>query len=320
LPRLSRWSLAFVLTMAVLGMLPILPLPAFFFNVLAITFMFAAMSDSWTLIGGYTGYMNIGSAAFFGIGAYTTAILLQSYHLSPLLTAPVAGIFAVSLALVVGIPTLRLRGSYFALATLTLPLLMSDLFVALPDFTGGGRGIMNLHLPGVRVGLEPQVFYVSFFSLMIIAMLVAYAVENSKFGLGLMAIREDEDAARMCAVDATKLKNIAFMISAFFIGVAGGLYTPYLSYVNPSLAFDILITISPVLMAIFGGKGTWIGPIIGAFILDLVRQYLSFLILSEMNTLVFGLMLIAVMMLMPNGIIGFLRSPRFARLRNSKRA
>ena len=306
--------------MAAFGILPILPLPTFFFNVLAITFMYAAMSDSWTVVGGYAGYMNIGSAAFFGVGAYTTALLLKGYHLSPLLTAPVAGIFAVCLALVVGLPTLRLRGSYFALATLTLTLLMADLFVGIPDFTGGGRGITNLHIPGVSVGLEPQVFYTSFFALMIIAMAVAYAIENSKFGLGLMAIREDEDAARMCAVNATKLKNMAFIISAYFIGVAGGLYTPYLSYVNPSLAFSILITISPVLMALFGGKGSWIGPIVGAFILDLVRQCLSFLILSEVNTLVFGLMLIAVMMLMPNGIVGFLRGPKFARLRSTKKA
>jgi branched-chain amino acid transport system permease protein len=303
--------------MVAFGLLPILPLPAFFFNVLAITFMYAAMADSWNVIGGYTGYMSIGSAGFFGVGAYTTALLLQGYGLSPILTAPVAGIFAVGLALIIGLPTLRLRGSYFALATLTVTLLLGDLFVGLPEITGGGRGIMNLHIPNLTVGLEPQVFYMSFFTLMIITIVVAYAVENSKFGLGLMAIREDEDAARMCAVNAPKLKNMAFMISAFFIGVAGGLFTPYLSYVNPSLAFNILITISPVLMAIFGGKGSWMGPIIGAFILDIVRQYLSFLILSELNTLVFGLMLIVVMILMPQGILGFLRGPRLARLRGS---
>lgn len=303
--------------MAGLALLPIFPIPAFFFNVLAITFMYAAMSDSWNLIGGYAGYMNIGSAGFFGVGAYTTALLLQGYGLSPILTAPVAGIFAVGLALVIGLPTLRLRGSYFALATLTLTLLLGDLFIGLPEITGGGRGIMNLHIPGVAVGSEPQVFYICFFTLMIITIAVAYAVENSKFGLGLMAIREDEDAARMCAVNAPKLKNVAFMMSAFFIGVAGGLFTPYLSYVNPSLAFNILITISPVLMAILGGKGTWMGPIIGAFTLDLVRQYFSFLILSELNMLVFGVMLIAVMIVMPQGIIGFLRGRKLTYLRGS---
>ena len=304
-PRVSRLGLGVAVAIAALAVLPLFSLPGFVFRILAVTFMYVVMAESFNWVGGYAGYVSLGNAAFFGIGAYTTAILLRDYGLSPFLTMFLGAIIAMVLAWGIGLSTLKLRGSYFTLTTLAVTLLLGQMFMGLENLTGGGRGIYNLHARELTPAQEPAAFYLIFLALMIGSIVMSYRIENSCLGLRLMAIRENEDAAVSLGVEATKLKSTVFAISAFFLGVAGGIYSSFLSYVNPDIAYGVLTTVTPVLMAILGGRGTWLGPVIGAFILDLSRQYLSFLIMSELNLLVFGGALIIVILVLPAGLIGF---------------
>jgi branched-chain amino acid transport system permease protein len=302
------FELGFAILCIVLALAVLLPVPTFYFSILAIVFMYAAMAESWNLIGGYAGYQSFGNAAFFGIGAYVVAILLRDYGISPLITMFLGGVFAMGLAVVIGYPTLRLRATaYFSLVTLGIALVMSSVFVASRALTGGGIGIQNVHIPGLALDMESQGFYILFLALLVATVFAAHRVERSKLGFGLLAIRENEDAALVLGVDATKLKLKAFLLSAFFTGLAGGLYAPYLSWINPGLVFGVLISITPVLMTIFGGRGVWIGPVIGGFTLGLVRQYMTFTVQAEFSLVVYGVVLIITVIAMPRGVFGFVK-------------
>ena len=300
------WKILSILIVA-LAVFPLFPFPgsSFVLRILAVTFMYVVMAESFNWVGGYTGYVSLGNAAFFGIGAYTTAMFVKYYHLSPLYTFFLGGILAMGLAWGIGYRTLKLRGAYFTLTTLGVTLLLGQLFMSLEDITGAGRGIWNVRFPELTSAQEPTAFYLIFLALMVVTMILSYRIENSCLGLRLMAIREDEDAAVSLGVEADKLKLTIFAWSAFFMGLAGGIYAPFLAYINPDIAYGILMTVTPLLMTILGGMGSWLGPVIGAFILDLSRQYLSFLIMSELNLLVFGVILIIVVLVMPGGIVGF---------------
>jgi branched-chain amino acid transport system permease protein len=301
-------ELGFAILCIALALAVFLPVPSFYFSILAIVFMYAAISSSWNLIGGYSGYQSFGNATFFGIGAYVVAILLRDYGISPLITMFLGGAFAVGLAVVIGYPTLRLRATaYFSLVTLAVALVMSSVAVASRALTGGGIGIQNIHIPGLALEIESQAFYLLFLALLVATVLVAHRVEKSKLGFGLLAIRENEDAALVLGVDATKVKLKAFLLSAFFTGLAGGLYAPYLSWINPGLVFSVLISITPALMTIFGGRGVWIGPVVGGFILGLVRQYMTFTVQAELSLVVYGVVLIITVLAMPRGVVGFVK-------------
>jgi len=232
------------------------------------------------------------------------AILWHFQKISPLITPFIGAFFAMLIAICIGYPTLRLRGYYFSLATLSLPLIASSLVVSFPDVTLAGRGIPNIFAPEIPFGLRPQAYYLMFLGYMIVCVLIAYKIERSKFGRGLTAIREDEDAAAVCGIDATKLKVEIFMLSGFLTGIAGGLFASYLTYVSPSTVFGILLSVSPVLMTILGGKGYWIGPVIGAFTLDILRNYVAYGVLSVLNELVLGVVLVVIVLLAPKGIYG----------------
>jgi len=294
----------FVVFSALLASLAVLQTPTFVLVFLAVTFMYVGFSESWNLVGGYIGYLSLGHGALFGVSAYTVAILWNFYKISPLITPFIGAFFAMLVAICIGYPTLRLRGYYFALATLSLPLIASGLVNSFPDVTLAGRGIPNVSPPEIAFLLRPNAYYAMFLGYMILCVLIAYKVENSKFGHGLMAIREDEDAAAVCGINATKMKVEAFMLSGFLTGIAGGLFASYLTYVSPSSVFGILLSVTPVLMTILGGRGRWIGPVIGAITLDLLRNYISYSVLSVLNSLVLGVVLIVIVLLAPKGIYG----------------
>lgn len=283
-----------------------LPAPIFWYTVLAVTFMYAGLSESWNIVGGYAGYTSLGHGALFGVSAYLVALLWHYLGVSPLITPFLGGLIAGAIAIGIGYPTMRLRGYYFALATLSLPIISEGIIVSFPYVTLGGRGISNIYAPEIPFEIRPQAYYLLFLLYMVVCAIIAHKIEGSKFGTGLVAIREDEEAAVMCGVNGTKLKVEAFIISGFLTGIAGGLYSSYLTYISPSSTFGILVSVTPVLMCILGGKETWLGPIIGAFTLDLVRQYVSYTVLSVLNTLIFGAVLVVVMLLAPQGIIGLL--------------
>jgi branched-chain amino acid transport system permease protein len=257
------------------------------------------------LIGGFTGYLSFGHVAFFGIGTYTSAMLFQKIGLSPFMGAIPAGIMAAFVAWVIGYPCLRLRGPYFAVVTLCFAFMM-DLIVKNWAFLGGSEGV-HLKLIQMEIQLSRSIFYEIFFGLALVTVVVVRQVQRSKFGVGLASIREDEDVAQTLCIHTSNLKLKAFVLSAFFPGVAGGIYAYYISYIHPDVVFDINVSILIVLMALFGGGGSWVGPLIGAGFISIVNELLSTFIKPEIARIIYGSMFMAVILFMPNGVVAYVR-------------
>ncbi len=299
--RIVRSAAALALGLVVF--FPFLGPQIYFIHLFAGLFMMVALAQSWNLLGGYTGYLSLGHVTFFGIGAYTSAVCLNDYGISPFLTAPLGGVIAALLALIIGYPSLRLRGPYFSVTTLSLAFLAQ---VAAFNSTpmGGGYGIQLPSLP-LPIRQTETVFYFAFLALAVVVVWWARRMERSQSGLALLAIRNDEDVAEVFGVDVVRAKLKAFVMSAFFPGVVGGIFAYQISYIDPHSAFDIGLSINMLLMAMFGGAGRWAGPIVGAAVVYLLSQTLSFVIPSELNRVVFGIILVLVVFAMPHGIIGF---------------
>ncbi|RLB34469.1 MAG: branched-chain amino acid ABC transporter permease [Deltaproteobacteria bacterium] len=306
-PRSSLFAGAMIVLLA-LAIFPWLGAPVYFVSLLFTVFMYVCLATSWNLIGGYAGYLSFGHVAFFGIGAYTTALLVKGFHLSALetiLSSVPAGFVAMLVALLVGYPCLRLRGPYFAVVTLCFAFVM-DLLIKNLNFLGGPEGLwlksMDLPIQTVRAILFEAMLGVTALSIA-----VAYWTDRSKFGAGLRAIREDEEVAQTMAINAPKLKMQAFALSAFFPGMAGGIYAYYLTYIHTDVVFDMMISILIVLMALFGGGGTLLGPIIGAVLLTLINEGLSTFVKAELARIIYGSLFVGVIIFLPNGIMEFFR-------------
>jgi len=298
----AGWAAA-VLGLGLLAVFPFLGPQIYFVRLLAGLYMQVALAESWNLLGGYTGYLSLGQVTFFGIGAYTSAVCLSTYGISPFLTAPLGGVLAVLVAVAIGYPSLRLRGPYFSVTTLSVAFLAQ---VAAFNTTqvGGGYGIQLPSLP-LPIWQTEAVFYWVFLGLAAAVVWCARAMERSRFGLALLAIRNDEEAAEVFGVDVVRAKLKAFVLSAFFPGVVGGMFAYQISYIDPRSSFDIGLSIDMLLMAMFGGAGRWAGPIVGAGVVYLLAQTLAFVIPSELNRVVFGGILVLVVYAMPQGIMGF---------------
>ncbi|MBW1669031.1 MAG: branched-chain amino acid ABC transporter permease [Deltaproteobacteria bacterium] len=297
-----------MIVLLALAIFPWLGAPVYFVSLLFTVFMYVCLATSWNLIGGYAGYLSFGHVAFFGIGAYTTALLVKGFHLSALetiLSSVPAGFVAMLVALLVGYPCLRLRGPYFAVVTLCFAFVM-DLLIKNLNFLGGPEGLwlksMDLPIQTVRAILFEAMLGVTALSIA-----VAYWTDRSKFGAGLRAIREDEEVAQTMAINAPKLKMQAFALSAFFPGMAGGIYAYYLTYIHTDVVFDMMISILIVLMALFGGGGTLLGPIIGAVLLTLINEGLSTFVKAELARIIYGSLFVGVIIFLPNGIMEFFR-------------
>lgn len=295
-------------TLLLLGLFPWLNPPVYYISLLFTVFMYVTLATSWNLIGGYTGYLSFGHVAFFGLGAYTTAFLFNLLHLSPLatiLSSIPAGGAAALVALIIGIPCLRLRGPYFAVITLCFAFVV-ELAVKNLSILGGADGLWlkSMDLP---IALARSILFEVMMVLMLISVAASFLVGRSRFGAGLRAIKEDEEVAQTMAIDSARLKIGAFVLSALFTGVAGGIYAYYLAYIHPDIVFDINISILVVLMALFGGGGSWLGPVIGAVLLTLINEGLSTFVRAELARIIYGGLFIIVTIYMPNGIIDFFR-------------
>jgi branched-chain amino acid transport system permease protein len=305
---LPRWQLVGSALLLLLGLFPWLTPPVYYISLLFTVFMYVTLATSWNLIGGYTGYLSFGHVAFFGIGAYTTAFLFNLLHLSPLatiLSSIPAGGAAALVALIIGVPCLRLRGPYFAVITLCFAFVV-ELAVKNLSILGGADGLWlkSMDLP---IELARSILFEVMMLLMLIAVAAAFLVGRSRFGAGLRAIKEDEEVAQTMAIDSARLKIGAFALSALFTGMAGGIYAYYLAYIHPDIVFDINISILIVLMALFGGGGSWLGPVIGAVLLTLINEGLSTFVRAELARIIYGGLFIIVTIYMPNGIIDFFR-------------
>jgi len=261
------------------------------------TFLYVAQGLAWNILGGYAGYVSFGYAAFFGLGAYTTALLWLAGW-PPVLTYPVAGLVAAAFSLVVGGPTLRLVGPYFSIATIGVGEAMRILMLNLDRITGGASG---LNLPTTVP--SKTWFYYAALVFAALAFGVAAWVRGSRFGLGLAALRMDQEAAESLGVRTAVFKNLAHVTSAVLVGACGGLYATYLQYVHPDTVFSFTESISLVLIALIGGLGTLWGPILGAGVFYAVQDYLQ-TSYPTFHLLAYGVLLIFILLFEPKGLAG----------------
>jgi branched-chain amino acid transport system permease protein len=277
-------------------------------DTLGTVFMYIVMTQAWNILGGYGGYLNFGMVTYFGIGAYTTALFYQYYELSPFLTAPLAGVAAGIFGVLIGIPTLRLRGAYFAVVTMIVTFAVEIATLTL-NFTQGAMGIYLAPLSASPRAVE-QLFFFLFFGLAVLTTMLVYGVEHSNFGWALVAIREDEDAAEIIGVRTTEIKWIANALAAFLTGVVGGLYAERVLYIEPTSTFTLDTSLNVVLMAVIGGSASWQGPLIGAPLVLLVAQFLRVIITSDANRALFSLIVILIALFVPDGVMGMARAMR----------
>jgi branched-chain amino acid transport system permease protein len=263
-------------------------------------FMWVALAQSWNLISGLTGYVSFGHVAFFGTGAYAAAILVTTHGWHWVPACFTGGIAGVVLALIIGYPCLRLKGPYFAIAMLGLNEVMRVLVSYFEGLTGGGLGIS---LPVLYASV--QIYYGMGLAAIVVTAAV-YLIITSRFGLRLMTIREDEIAAEAMGIDTARYKLYAFLLSAFIPGVVGGLFARDQGYIEPISVFPLLTTITMIVMALFGGKGTIWGPVLGAVML-FVFQELVWVRFLYLHQILFGAIIVFVVLLMPRGILGVLQ-------------
>jgi branched-chain amino acid transport system permease protein len=303
--RVAPSAVLVALLFVVLGLYPLTAPSNYMLGFLLILFMYAALASAWNILGGFAGYLSFGHVAFFGLGAYTTALLLFYLGWSPFLTAVLGGLVGGLFALLVGYPTLRLRGPYFSLVTLVLALAVHIVILNAP-MTQGAQG-MFLPFPRVSVSTNQVIFYEAMLLMMALSVFTLRGVGKSKLGLGLAAVREDEQAAQTLGVNTTQLKLRAFVLSAFLTGMVGGIYAYYRSYLHPSFVFDTLISINIVLMALFGGRLSWAGPLLGAVLLSVINEFLTIRVEAYIARIVFGLLLMVVILFLPNGLMSYIR-------------
>jgi branched-chain amino acid transport system permease protein len=305
-----HWPISRELTVILVGgaLLAVVPLGLdniYLLTLLFTVFTYAALAVGWNIIGGYTGYLSFGHAAFFGIGGYATALLFANLGWSPFLTTPLGGLLAALVALVVGYPCLRLRGPYFALVTLILALAARAVVLNV-EWTGGSSGLF-LKIPEMDALANRILFYEAMLAVLLVSALAAYGVLHSKLGIGLITIREDEEVAQTLGIDATRLKMAAFLLSAFLAGMVGGIFSYYRTYVYPNVMFDLNLSVMVVLMALFGGRQTWLGPVVGAAVLSVVSEFLTLQMGNEAARVLFGLLMVVVVLYLPDGLLSCVR-------------
>jgi branched-chain amino acid transport system permease protein len=277
----------------------------YFVRLLAVIFLWIGKAGCWNIISGYTGYIDFGAVGYYGIGSYVTALLMSKGHTPFLVSILVSGLVSASIALPIGLPTLRLRGAYFGIATLAFAEATKQIILEF-DKTVGVNFFEGPHGITLPMGPKNEFFYYIGFGVMMVVIGIAYWIKRSKFGYALRAIHEAEQAAELSGVDTLRNKVKAYMIGAFFLGVIGGVEAYWLTYITPHMVFDVLITIQMVVMSLLGGMGTVFGPVVGASFLTIVYELLH-RDFPYTYTIIVGLIIVVVVLLMPKGIVGTLR-------------
>lgn len=345
-------ALPLVLAAAVLTGLALLPRfveSPYALHIMILLFLSTIMGESWNILGGYTGQYSVGHAAYFGVGAYATMILMQNHQIAPWygVWAGVAAVVVV--ALVIGSICFRLRGPYFVLASIAVAEIMRLSAMNLKDLTNGAEGILAVDIPPLVIGgttvtdfLSKVPFYYAGLALAVLTILVTYLVQHSKLGYCFQAIREDQDAAHSLGINLSLYKNVALGISAIFTALAGSFYAVYVGFIDPTTVLALDLSVQIVLICIIGGIGTIWGPVVGALVLvplsealrsNLVTQVLvgsgmvsaeskvgTFLQenLGHAHALIYGILVVIVILFMPDGVLGFVR--KLAAKRNRREA
>lgn len=309
--RTARERVAIVAGIVVaIGLIPLSDPGFFVMNVFIFVFLFAILGHSWNIIGGYAGQLSLGHAVFFGVGAYTTTILFLFYGITPIGGLWIAGLVAAAVGLFVGAVTFRLRGHYFAMATLAIALITRSAFFRW-EWVGGSAG---LEFPFSEVGTlysltftskAPYFYLIGGFALLVT--LLMYVMDRSKLGIYLEAINMDQTLARNAGLNVFWYKMYALGLSAFVSGIGGGFYALYITFIDPPSTLNLFRNVEPIIIALIGGTGTVLGPLVGALLFVPVNEYSRTFLSGSytgMGWVVFGFVIVVFAIYRPNGILG----------------
>src|SRR5579875_3056141 len=275
-----------------------------------VVLQYVVLATAWNILGGYTGYVNFGVGAFFASGAYSTVVLHKLSQLPLPVMILCAGVVSGVIGLGMGYLTLRLRGVFFAIATLALAIVLQTLIVNW-DYVGGSRGVYVIRPEQAPLlGSYVQYLFLLMLILAVAAVAIARTIERSRLGLGFAAIRDDEPAAEAGGVPTLRLKLIATVLSGALMGMAGAPLPYYVTYLDPDSSFSLAYAVNSVAMPLIGGTTSWTGPVIGAVLLGTVQQLATVTISSALNLMIVGLLLIAFVIIAPNGIVGLVTAWR----------
>ena len=268
---------------------------------------FIVLATAWNILGGYTGYVNFGSAAFFALGAYSTVFLHKFYPMPIPVLIVIGGAVSGVVGLGTGYLTLRLRGAFFAIATLALAVVLQTLVVNW-DYVGGSRGAYIIRPNEIApIGPYIQYLFLLMLALVVVALTIARGIERSQLGYGFATIRDDELAAEASGVPTLRLKLVATTLSGALMGMAGAPFPYYIGYLQPSSAFGLEYAVNSIAMPMIGGTTSWVGPLIGAILLGSLQQIATVTISSAVNLLIVGLLLVGFVIIAPNGIVGLVQ-------------
>lgn len=338
--RMPRTVSVALITFAA-GAMFILPLfveSTYVLHMMILIFISVIMGSSWNILGGYAGQYSVGHAAYFGVGAYTTMVLLQYRQIAPWFGIWAGTLAALVTALIIGSICFRLRGPYFVLASIAVAEIFRVSALNLKGITNGAEGILVTEIPALTIGSnfvtdwDSKVpFYYSGLVFAIVIIVVSWLVLRSKLGYFFQAIREDQDAAHSLGINPTLYKNTALAISAVFTALAGGLYAVYVGFIDPDTVFALGQSIQIVVVCIIGGVGTIFGPVVGAILLVPLSEALRSNVITDglikagvvnpdsragaflkenlahAHVLIYGILLVIVILFMPEGVLGFLR-------------
>ncbi len=327
-----------IIAIAALFFIPRFVQSTYALHIMILIFISVIMGSGWNLLGGYTGQYSVGHAAYFGVGAYTTMILLQYHHIAPWYGVWAGVVMAMIVALIIGSICFRLRGPYFVLASIAVAEIFRVSALNLTALTNGAEGILITEIPPFTIGstvitdfMSKVPFYYTGLVIALAVILVTWLVQNSKLGYYFQAIREDQDAAHSLGINLTAYKNVALSLSAVFTSLAGSLYGLYVGFIDPGTVLGLDLSVQIVMTVIIGGIGTIFGPVIGALVLvpfsealrsNMIAQALidSGLVkedsglgvflkeqLSHAHVLIYGILLVIVIMYMPDGVMGFIK-------------
>jgi len=309
---MSRVVLALLVGLAVIAggiALAVVRVNPYFYFAAYVILQYVVIATAWNILGGYAGYVNFGTPAFFAMGAYTAVFLIRSVKPPLVVLILAGGLVAALLGLGIGYLTLRLRGTFFSIATLALSVVLQTIIINW-EYVGGSRGLSVLRPSGPPFGNYVVFLFTVMLALAVIAVMTARFIERSWVGRGLAALRDNEEAAECMGVPTLKLKLFATTVSGFLLGVAGAPFPYYVTFVEPNSAFALDYAVNALAMPMIGGTTSWIGPVIGAVLLGTAQQLATVTISSELNLLIVGVVLVGFVVVAPEGILGLIRRLR----------
>ena len=287
------------------------------FNAAFVVLQFVVLASAWNILGGYAGYVNFGTSAFFALGGYTAVFMIKAFNAPLLLQIIAAACVTGLLGLGIGLISLRLRGIFFSIGTVAVAIILETMILN-SDYLGGAKGLQMLRPEPMApfASYDKMLFFVMIL-MAITGVAISRYIENSWIGRGLRAIKDNEEAAECAGVPTLKLKLIATVVSGALMGAAGAPLVMYMRFIEPVSAFSLNYSVSALAMPIIGGTSSWIGPIIGSLLLGSVQQIVTVTISSELNVMIVGVLLVFFVVVAPDGILGLVRKLRDRR--NAKR-